>query len=376
MLTRSPKKLSFAGPSITDFEIKTVIDATRNGFYENYDGYSNKLEQKLCEITGRKYAIATHCCTVALHLACESLGLGPEDEVIVTDFSWVATAYAITYTGAKCVFVDVMEGSWCIDPEAIRAAITKKTKAIMLVHTFGQAAAMDEIMAIARDHSLHVIEDAAPALGTKYKGNLVGTQGDIACFSFQGAKLTVSGEGGIFLTDDDNLYEKAVLLASMGRTNSRANFWSDSIGYQYTIANLTAALAFAQVCRLDELVSMKRTIFSEYERKLIKNDRVRLLTENEHCYSNYCYPSLIIQNCSEDNRNNVLQHLESLNIHARPAFPPMSEFPPYKTDKRFPNPITQKIFQQGISLPAAMNITQGDVEFIADALEEAMEIYL
>src|SRR4051812_6754439 len=164
------KKISFAGPSITQKEIDYVVDATVNGFYETYDGHTKKLEKAVCSYLGVKYGIATHCCTVALHMACEALGFKAGDEVIVTDFSWVATAHAIAYTGAKCVFVDIDPDTWCISPEAIEMAITPKTRGIMLVHCFGHPAQMDEIMAIARKHDLRVIEDAAPALGAEFKG--------------------------------------------------------------------------------------------------------------------------------------------------------------------------------------------------------------
>lgn len=213
------KKIAFAGPWITQKEIDYVTDATWNGFYETYDQHAKKLEKTICEYLGVKHAIATHCCTLALHLACASLGLKEGDEVICTDFSWIATAYAIKYTGAEPVLVDIDPDTWCISPAAIRAAITPKTKAIMLVHCFGHPAQMDEIMAIAREHRLRVIEDAAPALGAEFNGQKTGTFGDFACFSFQGAKLTVSGEGGVVVTNDDELYEKAALLASMGRTD-------------------------------------------------------------------------------------------------------------------------------------------------------------
>ncbi len=254
------KKISFAGPWITQKEVDYVTDAATNGFYENYDGYAKKLEKTVCTYLGVGQAIATHCCTVALHLACAALGLKKGDEVICTDFSWVATAYAISYTGATPVFVDITPETWTIDPEAIKKAITPKTKAIMLVHTFGQPADMTAIMTLAREHGLYVIEDAAPAMGVEHRGRKVGTFGDFACFSFQGAKLTVSGEGGVIVSNNSDLFEKARLLANMGRTDSQAVFWSDSLGYQYTIANLTASLALAQLERIDELLVYARTI--------------------------------------------------------------------------------------------------------------------
>jgi perosamine synthetase len=362
------KKISFAGPWITQKELDYVADATINGFYETYDKHTKKLENTVKKYLGVNYAIATHCCTMALHLAAVSLNLNSKDEVIVTDFSWVATSHAIAYTGAKCVFVDIDPDSWCIDPDAIEAAITTKTKAIMLVHSFGHPAKMDRIMEIAKKHNLRVIEDAAPALGAKFNGQKVGTFGDVGCFSFQGAKLTVSGEGGIFVTNDEDLYKKAQLIASMGRTDSKAVFWSDMIGYQYTIANLTAALALAQVERVEELLAMKRKIFEWYYARLKDVPGIKIIKEKEGCESNYCYPSILLEDSISANRDTVLQKLAKNNIHCRPGFPQMSRFPMY--EQRFENPVAKNVAERGISLASAANLDESDVDFVCQKLVE------
>ena len=362
------KKISFAGPWITQKEVDYVTDATLNGFYETYDVYAKKLEKTVADYLGVKYALATHCCTLALHLSATVLDLGKEDEVIVTDFSWVATAYAIAYTGAKCVFVDIDPDTWCIDPQAIEKAITPKTKAIMLVHTFGHPAQMDEIMAIAHKYGLYVIEDAAPAMGAEFKGQKVGTFGDIGCFSFHGAKLTVSGEGGIFVTNNEEMYEKAKLLGSMGRTDSQAVFWSDMLGYQYTIANLTAALALAQVERIEELMGKKRQIFNWYYERLKNVSGIKIIKEKEGCKSNYCYPSILLEDSISANRDVILQKLKELNIHCRPGFPQMSRFP--VLEQRFPNPVAKKVWERGISLASAANLVEEDIDFVCKNLIE------
>lgn len=365
------KKISFAGPWITQKEIDYVIDATKNGWYETYDMHAKKLEKTVADYLGVKYSIATHCCTLALHLATASLGLKKGDEVICTDFSWVATAYAISYTGAKPVFVDIDPDSWCIDPAAIRKAITNKTKAIMLVHCFGHPAQMDEIMEIADEHNLRVIEDAAPALGSEFKGRKTGTFGDFACFSFQGAKLAVSGEGGIIVTNNEELYKKASLLASMGRTDSEAVFWSDTIGYQYTIGNLTAALALAQVERVDELITKKRQIFNWYYERLKDVESIKIIKEKKDCKSNYCYPSILLEEGISVPRDEVLLKLKNLNIHCRPGFPRMSRFPVF--EQRFSNPEAEKVEKRGISLASAGNLTEEDVDFVCNSLNKIIK---
>jgi len=360
------KKISFAGPSITQKEIDYVVDGVKNGFYETFDQHTKRLEKAICDYIGVKYAVATHCCTLALHLACSTLGFKQEDEIICTDSSWVATSYAIDYTGATPVFVDLDPETWCIDPTAIRKAITPNTKAIMLVHMFGQPAEMDEIMEIAREHSLRVIEDAAPSLGSTYKGRKTGSFGDIGCFSFQGAKIAVSGEGGILVTDNEELFQRASLLASMGRTDSQAVFWSDMIGYQYTIANLTASLALAQVERIEELVELKRKIFGWYEQRLGSTPGIKLIREQPYSRSNYCYPSILLEDSVKTDRDVILTKFKEQNIHARPGFPQMSCFPAHS--QRFPNPVAKHVAKRGISLPSAANLEEEDIDFVCHTL--------
>lgn len=361
------KKISFAGPWITQKEIDYVADAVKNGWYEAFDMHVRKLEKSVADYIGMKYAVATHCCTLALHLSCAALGLKKGDEVICTDFSWVATAYAISYTGAIPVFVDIDPDSWCIDPQAIEQAITRNTKAIMLVHTFGHPAEMANIMDIAHRHNLFVIEDAAPAMGAAYKSKKVGSFGDCGCFSFHGAKITVSGEGGILLTNDEQIYRKAALLASMGRTDSKAVFWSDFLGYQYTMGNLPAAVALAQVERIEELVAKKRQIFEWYYTRLNCIAKIKIIKEKENCFSNYCYPSILIKDVAREVRDLLLLRLKEKNIHCRPAFPRMSLFPEF--EQRFPNPVAAMVERCGISLPSAANLTEDDVDFVCSTLK-------
>lgn len=365
------KKISFAGPSITQKEIDYVLDGVKNGFYETFDQHVQKLEKTIAQYLGRKYALATHTGTLALHLSNTALGLKCGDEVICTDFSWVATAYSILYTGAEPVFVDIDPVTWCIDPAKIRKAVTKRTKAIMLVHSFGIPADMDEILAIAKEYNLKVIEDACPALGAEYKGKKVGSFGNFGCFSFHGAKIAVSGEGGMLTTDDEELYEKAKLYASMGRTDSKAIFWSDYLGFQYTMANLTASLALAQVERIEELVNIKRQTYNWYSERLQKINGIKLIGEKDGTKANYCYPSILLENSAKLDRDDVLKIFKTNNIHARPAFPRMSQFPTLK--HRYSNPVAEIVEKRGISLPSPANISEEDVDFVCNKLIELVK---
>lgn len=364
---RSVKKISFAGPSITKKEVNSVVNATKYGFYETFNKDIKKLEETIANYIGVKYALAGFCATHSLHLACLVCGFKKGDEVICTDFSWIATAYVVNYTGATPIFVDIDPKTWCIDPKAIEKAITKKTKGIMIVDSFGQAANMDEILKIAKKHNLKIVEDSAPALGTLYKGKKAGSFGDVGCISFHGAKIAVSGEGGMFLTNNKKMYEKAVLLSNMGRTNRLANFWSDSLGYEYQMANITAALALPQVERIEELVSIKRKIFNWYYERLKDIPELELIIEPKNTRSNYCYPAVLLKS-KKITRDKLIAELKKYNIHAREAFPRMSRFPVYKKMKLLPNPIASNVEKNGFNLPSAANLTKKDIDFVCNVL--------
>lgn len=365
------KKISFAGPSITEKEIEYVVDGVKNGFYETFDQHIKKLEKTVANYVGVKYALAGFCATHSLHLACLVCGFKKGDEVICTDFSWVATSYVITYTGATPIFVDIDPNTWCIDPKAIEKAITKKTKGIMLVHSFGYPANMDEIMRIAKKYNLKVIEDAAPALGATYKNKKVGSFGDVNCFSFHGAKMAASGEGGMLLTNNKELYDKAVLLSNMGRTNRLANFWSDSLGYEYQMSNVTAALALAQVERIEELVKIKRQIFDWYYEGLKDIKELQVLKESEGTRANYCYPAVLLKT-NKISRNDLVKELSKYNIHAREAFPRMSRFPVYSDLKRLPNPVVTQVEKYGFNLPAAANLNKEDIDYVCKIIKKIL----
>jgi len=361
------KRISFAGPSMTNKEIEYVTDAVKTGWYSTFDKHIKKLEERIRKYTGASYSLAGFCATHSLHLACMVCGFQKGDEVICVDTSWAATAHVIAYTGATPVFVDIDSTTWCIDPKAIEAAITKRTKGIMLVHTYGHPAEMDEIMALARKYRLKVVEDAAPALGSLYKGKKVGTFGDVGAFSFHGAKIAVSGEGGMLVTNNKKYLEKAILLSNMGRTDRKFNFWCDILGYEYQMANVTAALALAQVERIEELVAKKRRIFGWYYERLKDIPELYIIKEKPWVRSNYAYPAILLLS-KKISRDDLIEKLAQWNIHGRAAFGRMSGFPMY--ERRFPNPVAQKVERYGFNLPSAADITEPDVDFVCEKLIE------
>lgn len=360
------KTIHYAGPWITDKEVECVADAARNGFYENYKVHATRLEETICERLEVPFALATNSCTAAIHLALAAAGIEPGDEVITTDSSCVASAVPILYCGATAVFVDVDPLSWCLSPEAILKSITPKTRCILPVHWNGIPCDMAKIMSIARDHDLLVIEDAAPSLGAEHKGTKVGTIGNAGCFSFQGAKVAIGGQGGVLVTRDEKLHRKAQVLASYGRTDSVMQYWSDHIGFNYTMPNLPAALAQIQVERLGELITKKRQIHSWYAIGLDGVPHVRLISESPGDRSTYCYPALLLQDNAKCTRAELLVQLREDNIDSRPAQPRISKMPMFES--RSENRECEKIEQRGVILPSAFNLTESDIAFVCQRI--------
>lgn len=367
-MERVHKKIALAGPDITEKEVEYVIDAVRNGWYETYDKDIRNLEKTFANLVGVKYAIATYCGTHALHLATIALELKEGDEVIVTDQSYIATAQAISYVGAKCVFVDICPDNLAINPELIEQAITERTKAIMLVHFAGMAADMDRIMAIAERYGLKVIEDACQMVGGKYKGKYCGTIGDVGTFSFQGSKIAVGGEGGMFVTNDEKLYKRAYHYGTFCRNDSIDYLWSDDVGYNYRISNVTAALILAQVERLDELIAKKKQIYQWYQKRFQHIEGIDLLEAGADCESNYAYVVGFVNECCPVSRDVILKGLWENNIWAKAGYPSMSAMPNY--ERNYPVPVSERFWKKGVTFPSALNLTEEDIEYVYHSIKD------
>ena len=210
-------RILYTKPSITEREVAYATDAAANGWGERCYDYINRFEAAFAAHLGVTHAISTSSCTGALHMGLAALGVGPGDEVILADTNWTASAAPIVHLGAKPVFVDVLPDSWCIDPEKAAAAITPKTKAIIAVHIYGNLCDMDRLLAIGARHDIPVVEDAAEALGSEWRGRKAGSLGAFGAFSFHGTKTVTTGEGGMFVTSDSKLYEKVLTLSNHGR---------------------------------------------------------------------------------------------------------------------------------------------------------------
>ena len=362
-------KIHYTKPSITDLEIKYAADAAANGWGEKCYEYIYRFENLFKQHLGVKYAIATSSCTGALHMGLAAIGIKPGDEVILADINWIASAAPITYLGANPVFVDILPDTWCIDPSKIEAAITPKTKAIIAVHLYGNLCEMDEIMAIAKKHNLWVIEDAAEAIGSVYKGKRAGTIGDFGTFSFHGTKTVTTGEGGIFVTNREDIYETVLTLSNHGRSaKNPKQFWAEMVGYKYKMSNLQAAVGCGQMERIDELVAKKRHIFYQYKKAFSDNPKISMNPEKEGTINGYWMPTIIFDNSLNFNREILLKKFKDNHIDGRVFFYPLSSLPMFEVKKE--NVVSYGIFERAVNLPSYHDIRNEDVVRVVKVVKQ------
>jgi len=358
-----------AGPSITDLEIDYVNDAIRTGWNSNWNSYIKRFESSFAEYIGTQHATSTSSCTGALHLALLALGIGPGDEIIVPELTWIATASCIAYVGATPVFCDVEEVSWCMDPESLKSCISERTRAIIPVHLYGHPANMPDIMEIAKNNNIHVIEDAAPSIGATVNQQKTGSFGDISCFSFQGAKVLVTGEGGMLVTNNDELFCNVQKLGDHCRDPEKA-LWNTGIGYKYKMSNLQAALGLAQLERIQELIDRKREINEMYHNQLDGIEAIRVSTDKNDCQSIHWMTSIELRNFNNKQRLDFIKHLKTHKIDSRPVFYPLSSMPMFTNIES--NKVAYRIGHSAINLPSGHNITAEQTEYICDTLKRIL----
>ena len=370
------KKIYFAKPSITDTEIDYVNDAIRNGWGDDCYGYLNKYESALKSYFGVSHAWPTSSCHGALHIILMALGIGPGDEVIVPDLTWIGSVSPVSWLGATPVFTDVEKDSICLDPDKAEFAITSKTKAIIVVHPYGNVADMDRFLEIGKRHNLPIIEDAAEAVGSEYNGKKIGSIGDFGVISTHGTKMLTTGEGGAILTSRSDLVEKISIIESQGRMASKhQQFWVDELGLKYKMSNIQAALGLAQLQRADEIVGRRREIFSWYEKELSELPDITLNPEPTGVLNSYWQPTVVLGNSYDISlkiRNQLITDFNVNNIALRPLFYPVSKFPMY-VDKTS-NKVSWSIFSRGFNLPSYYALEREDVGYVCERFKKAISI--
>ncbi len=360
-----------------------MLRACLNSGWVTQGPMTHRFERLIAEHHRVKHALATTSCTAALHLATMALGLQPGDEVIVPAFTWVTSAHCAEYLGARAVFVDIDLMTYNVDPVALAAAITPRTKAIVAVHLFGLAAPMDEIRAVASRHSLVVIEDAACAIGTTYKGKPVGGLSEIGCFSFHPRKIVTTGEGGAVTTDNDEIAKNVGSLRNHGATGPKdlpeegPGPWTmstfDRLGYNLRLSDIQAAVGVAQMAKLDELLVERRRLAHGYRERLCdRNDIVLPSFEDGHTYQSFV--SRIAEG-GRKRRNAVMSYLAARNIQTRPGTHAVPALGYYRGKYNFhPEDFPRAVVAENttITLPLFPSMTATDLDRVTEALTGAL----
>lgn len=362
-----------AGPWITELEHSYVADAVATNWYSNARDYVDRFEEAFAWHTGRRHAVSLPSCTAGIHLALTALGIGPGDEVILPESTWIASAAPASYVGAEPVFVDVDPVTWCVDPASFRAAITSRTRAVIAVDLYGSMADHDAIASIAATAGVAVIEDAAEAIGSRIDTRPAGAFGDAAVFSFHGSKTLTTGEGGMLVTDDDALHDRILVLRDHGRTAGATDLRSEHIGFKYRMSSMQAALGLAQLERIDELVAKKREIFDWYLAHL-DGAPVDLNAEPPGTTNAYWMVTALIDRDRAVTKQALQAVLRVDGIDSRPFFDPLSSLVPYASARggEANNPVSYDLGRRGVNLPSALSLVEDDVVRVADSVRRAL----
>ncbi len=363
-------------PFLNGNELEYVTKAVSTGWISSSGQYVNEFEQKFAEYCGCKYGVAVCNGTIALHLALVSLGIGKGDEVIVPTFTMIASAFAVCYTGAMPVFVDADKETFNIDIKKIEEKITSRTKAIMPVHIFGKMCDMDAITALARKYHLYIIEDAAEAHGAEYKGKKAGSFSDIAAFSFFANKNITTGEGGMVVTNDEQIYQRAKYFKNVCFPMSGGrNYTHDDIGFNYRMSNVVAAIGLAQVEKANEYREMRIRNHQYYREQLQQIPGIIMQSlPSEDCVD-VCWMNTIVLDpiLYRHTKEETVNYLKKKGIDTRLLFNGMhhqKSMKDYGCDCSGEFVVSDWLTQNGFYLPSASNLPKEDIIFICQTLKE------
>jgi perosamine synthetase len=362
-------------PTLLGNEIKYVKDALETGWISSAGKYIPAFEEKFAAYCGVKHGISVCNGTSALHLALTAVGIGQGDEIIIPDFTMIASAFAVCYTGAKPVFIDAEPYTWNIDPVKIEEKITDKTKAIMPVHIYGHPCDMDHILETAKKHKLKMIEDAAEAHGAEYKGKKVGSFGDISAFSFFANKNITTGEGGMVITNDDDLADKCRYFKNLCFPLQGGRFYMHrDIGFNYRMSNLLAAVGLAQVEKADEYRAMRIRNAHLYHEYLSGVPGITLQPEATGCLNVYWMNGVLVEpKVYGRTRDELVTHLKTQGVDTRNFFIGMHRQPSlekFGCDMSGDYPVSDNLSENGFYLPSASHLKSEQIRFICDRIIE------
>ncbi len=372
---KTGKIIPVCEPILGGNELKYTRECIKANWISSTGGkHIREFEKKFARLCGARYAISCTSGTSALHLALATLGIKKGDEVIIPTFTMIATANAITYLGARPVLVDAEPLTWNIDPDKIEDQITSRTKAIIIVHTYGHPAQMDKILRIAKKYNLYVIEDAAEAHGAKYRGKTVGSIGDVACFSFYANKIITTGEGGMLTTNNKKVARVAWILKNHAFSDDR-HFWHKYLGYNYRFTNLQAAIGLAQLERFNKLVEakIKNARYYSYLLKDVKG--ITLPYEKKYVKSVFWMYSILVEDSFGVTRNGLRRYLAQRGIDTRTFFIPIHLQPIYFKKYKGRFPVSEELCRKGMYLPSAASLRKKDIKYIVECIKTCNSNY-
>ncbi len=361
-------------PVIGNKEMENVMECLKTNWISSKGRFIDEFERGFAKLVNAKHGITTTNGTTALHLAVEACGIKRGDEVIIPSFTMISTAFSTAYAGAKPVLVDSELETWNMDVSKIQEKITKKTKAIMPVHTYGHPVDMDPILELAEDHNLKVIEDAAEAHGAEYKGKIVGCLGDAGCFSFYANKIITTGEGGIVVTNDDKFAERASFLKDLAFPRGKGRVYlHDEIGFNYRLSNIHAAIGAAQLEKFDQHVEIKRRMGRLYNSLLKDVSGITLPPEKPWAKNVFWMYGMLVEDDFGVSREKLMERLEKRGIETRMFFIPISRQPAFTKLGLFKNekyPIADELSRKGLYLPSGLGLTEDEIKTVCEAIKD------
>jgi perosamine synthetase len=367
-----PVSEPYISPKVQEYVSNAIDEKELSG---NFGSYIAKFETNFAKFSGVKYAVCVSSGTTALHAALSVLDLAKGDEVIVQTLTNMATAFAVSYTGAIPIAADIESDTLNIDPAVIQSKITEKTKAIIVVHLFGHPVDMDPIIKIAKDNNLYIIEDCAQAHGSTYKGKKVGSLGDISCYSFYANKILATGEGGMVVTNNFDLAIKARKICSLSYGPSENRFMHEKIGFNYRMTNITAAIGCAQLEKIEEVIEKKRMIAKLYSDRLNGINELQLPIEKDYAFNVFWMYHVVLKGSAKGKRKNILKSLKEKGIDTRTSFVPLNQQNIYKnmgvvSFDSCPN--ANYVGENGFYIPSGPVIELKDLEYVADSLKAVL----
>jgi perosamine synthetase len=367
----TPSPIPVNEPVITPEAKRNVAEALETGWVSSGGPFIGQFEEAFAQAIGVKHAVTATSGTAALHLALSALGIGPGDEVIVPDFTMIASPFSVLYTGATPVFIDVEPETYNLDPSLLEAKITKHTKAIMPVHIYGHSCDMDPINAIAKKHGLAVVEDAAEVHGGTYRGKPCGSLGTMSAFSFYGNKIITTGEGGMVCTDDDALADRVRSLKDLAHARNR-RFYHEELAFNYRMTNMQAGLGLGQLAHLQDFLKTKERMAKRYGERLKKISGLRLPVTKDYATNVFWMYAVLVEDAFGMSRDAFAQALKERGVATRDFFLPCHSQPAVLkfTATKDSFPVTERIARQGLYLPSGLAITDEQMDRVCEAVEQ------